>query len=105
VSSVHLAASVAAAAQHAFHRPLSSRPLVQSRLLMRLPCAAPASKRAAHLLTHAESIPVRLRPGGAAVFLEQFVFAAKRPLQHKHLVLEVQGGWPAGGGGVCACSV
>ncbi|KAF8062936.1 RASA4 [Scenedesmus sp. PABB004] len=36
-----------------------------------------------------ESNPVRLRPGGAAVFREQFVFIAKRPLQHKRLVLEV----------------
>jgi hypothetical protein len=36
-----------------------------------------------------ESNPVRLRPGGAAVFREQFVFTTKRPLQHKQLVLEV----------------
>ncbi|WIA19754.1 hypothetical protein OEZ85_005670 [Tetradesmus obliquus] len=36
-----------------------------------------------------ESNPVRLRPGGAAVFREQFVFTSKRPLQHKRLVLEV----------------
>jgi hypothetical protein len=36
-----------------------------------------------------ESNPVRLRPGGAAVFREQFVFTSKRPLQHKQLVLEV----------------
>lgn len=38
----------------------------------------------------AESIPVRLRPGGAAVFREQFVFATKRPLQNKRLVMEVR---------------
>lgn len=38
---------------------------------------------------YAESNPVRLRPGGAAVFREQFVFITKRPLQHKQLVLEV----------------
>lgn len=37
----------------------------------------------------AESIPVRLRPGGAAVFREQFVFTTKRPLQNKRLVMEV----------------
>jgi hypothetical protein len=39
----------------------------------------------------AESIPVRLRPGGAAVFREQFVFTTKRPLQNKRLVMEVCG--------------
>jgi hypothetical protein len=38
-----------------------------------------------------ESIPVRLRPGGAAVFREQFVFTTKRPLQNKRLVMEVRG--------------
>lgn len=38
---------------------------------------------------YAESNPVRLRPGGAAVFREQFVFTTKRPLRHKHLVIEV----------------
>lgn len=38
---------------------------------------------------YCESNPVRLRPGGAAVFREQFVFTSKRPLQHKRLVLEV----------------
>lgn len=37
-----------------------------------------------------ESIPVRLRPGGAAVFREQFVFTTKRPLQNKQLVMEVR---------------
>lgn len=37
-----------------------------------------------------ESNPVRLRPGGAAVFREQFVFTTKRPLQQKMLVLEVR---------------